>query len=167
MLTFGDNILLWRLHRSLSQEQLAVLSNIPRPNLSDIEKGKRDITLSTIRSLARALNVSPGTLADANPPKPDKWKNNLTRESMERIAGAAARGTSLKNPLEDFITVLLKEVLRCSLVSTQSRTKSLPLPGRSSNRAWLHLRALYPAETLESLIMRTKEHAELLWISDR
>ena len=71
MITFGDNILLWRLHRSLSQERLAALSDLPRPNLSDIEKGKRDVTLSTIRSLANALNVSPGTLVNAEPPKPE------------------------------------------------------------------------------------------------
>ncbi len=167
MLTFGDNILLWRLHRSLSQERLAALANLPRPNLSDIEKGKRDVTLSTVRSLANALNVSPGTLVNAEPPRPDQWKENLTRESMERIAAAAARGTYPKDPAERHISTLLKEVLHCSLQSVLLRKKHLPLPGRKSERAWLLLRALYPAVTLTSLIMRTLEHAELLWTSDK
>ncbi len=69
------------------------MSDVPRPNLSDIEKGKRDVILSTIRSLANALNVSPGTIVNAEPPKPEHWKEHVTRESMERIASSVARGT--------------------------------------------------------------------------
>ena len=167
MITFGDNILLWRLHRSLSQEQLAALSNLPRPNLSDIEKGKQDVTLSTIRSLANALKVSPGTLVNAEPPKPEQWKKDLTRESMERIANSVARGTYPGDPAERHISTLLKEVLHCSLQSVQTRKRHLPLPGRKSDRAWLLLRALYPAAILNSLIMRTLEHVEILWTSDK
>ena len=167
MITFGDNILLWRLHRSLSQERLAALADLPRPNLSDIEKGKRDVTLSTIRSLANALKVSPGTLVNAEPPKPEQWKKDLTRESMERIANSVARGTYPGDSGERHIAALLKEVLHCSLQSVQTLKRHLPLPGRKSDRAWLLLRALYPAEILNSLIMRTLEHAELLWISDK
>ena len=167
MITFGDNILLWRLHRSFSQERLAALSGLPRPNLSDIEKGKRDVTLSTIRSLANALKVSPGTLVNAEPPKPEQWKENLPRESMERIANSVARGIYPGDPVERHIAALLKEVLQCSLQSVQTRKRHLPLPGRKSDRAWLLLRALYTAEILNSLIMRTLEHAELLWTSGK
>jgi transcriptional regulator with XRE-family HTH domain len=167
MLTFGDNILLWRLHRSLSQERLATLSNLPRPNLSDIEKGKRDVTLSTIRSLANALRVSPGTLVNGEPPKPEQWKEDLTRGSMERIASSVARGTYPKDSAERHISILLKEVLHCSLQSLQTRKRHLPLPGKKGNRAWLLLRAMYPAETINSLIMRSLEHAEILWTSDK
>ena len=167
MLTFGDNVLLWRLHRSLSQERLAALSNLPRPNLSDIEKGKRDVTLFTIRSLANALKVSPGTLVNAESPKPEQWKENLTRVSMERIAKSVARATCLGDPAERHISTLLKEVLHCSLQAVQTRKRHLPLPCIRSDRAWLLLRALYPAETLNSLIRRTLEHAEILWTSDK
>ncbi|MEN8263754.1 MAG: helix-turn-helix transcriptional regulator [Nitrospirota bacterium] len=167
MLTFGDTILLWRLHRSFSQERLADLSNLPRPNLSDIEKGKRDVTLPTIRSLAIALNVSPGTLVNAEPPKPEQWKKDLTRESMERIANSVARGTYPGDSGERHIAALLKEVLHCNLQSVQTRRRHLPLPGRRSDRSWLLLRALYPAEILNSLIMRTLEHAEILWTSGK
>lgn len=167
MLTFGDNILLWRLRRSLSQERLAALAKIPRPNLSDIEKGKRDVTLSTIRSLAQALEVSPGTLVNGEPPTPEQWKENLTRESMERIASAVARGTYPKDSAERHISILVKEVLHCSLQYVQTRKKHLPLPGRKSNRAWLLLRAIYSAETINSLCMRSLEHAEIVWTSDK
>jgi len=167
MLSFGDTILLWRLHRSLSQERLAALSRLPRPNLSDIEKGKQDVTLPTIRSLANALGVSPGTLVNGEPPKPEQWKEDLTRESMERIANSVARGTYIKNSAESHISILLKEVLHCSLQAVRTRKRHLPLPGRKADRAWLLLRAMYPADIINSLIMRSLEHAEKLWTSDK
>jgi transcriptional regulator with XRE-family HTH domain len=160
MITFGENILLWRLHKSLSQEQLAVLSILPRPNLSDIEKGKRDVTLSTIRSLANALGVSPGTLVNGEPPKRKNWEGDFSRESMERIASSVAQGRLPKDPTERQIYRLLKEVLRCSLQCARARQRHLPLPTRRGDRAWLLLRVLCSAETVNSLIMRSLEHAE-------
>lgn len=161
MIAFGDNILLWRLHRSLSQERLATLAKLPRPNLSDIERGKRDVTLSTILSLANALKVEPGTLVNGEPPKPEKWKANLTREAMERIAESVARGIHPKDSSERHISVLLKEVLHCSLNSVKNRKRNFPLPGRKGERAWLLLKVMYPAETINSLIMRSLENAEI------
>ena len=107
MITFGENILLWRLHRSLSQEQLAALSNIPRPNLSDIEKGKRDVTLSTIRYLANALRVLPGTLVNGEPPEYKKCGGDLSREFMERVADSVASGKSPKDAEEHQLYELL------------------------------------------------------------
>jgi transcriptional regulator with XRE-family HTH domain len=162
MFAFGDNVFLWRLYRSLSQERLAVLANLPRPNLSDIERGKRDVTLSTILSLANALKISPGTLVNGEPPKPEKWKANLSRESMERIANSVAQRTYPKDPLEHHISVLLSEVLQCSLNSVKPHKRNLPLPGRKSERAWLLLQAMYSEETINSLLMRSLEHAEIL-----
>ncbi|UCH45504.1 MAG: helix-turn-helix transcriptional regulator [Nitrospiraceae bacterium] len=163
MIPFGDTILLWRRHRSLSQKQLADMAALPRPNLSDIEKGKRDVTLSTIRSLANALGVSPGTLANGEPPQHMNAKEKLSRKSMERIASAVARERPPRDPIEYNLYQLLRKVLRCSLRSAREPREYLPLPARKSDRAWLLLRALYPAETLNSLIVRSLEKAELQW----
>ena len=160
MITFGENILLWRLHRSLSQEQLAALSNIPRPNLSDIEKGKRDVTLSTIRYLAHALGVLPGILVNGEPPEYKKFKGDLSREFMEKIASSVARGKPPENQEERKLYQLLRGVLSSSLKCAQTTQKRLLLPTRKANQAWLQLRALYPPETVNSLIIRTREHAE-------
>lgn len=160
MITLGENILLWRLHKSLSQEQLAIKSGLPRPNLSDIEKGKRDVTLSTIRSLACALEVLPGTLVNGEPPKLKDWKGALSRETMERVASSVAKERPPKNPIEYQLYNLLNEVLRCGLQSTRAHQRYLPVPTRKATRAWLHLRALYSAETVNSLIVRSLEHAE-------
>ncbi len=160
MITFGENILLWRLHKSLSQEQLAALSGIPRPNISDIEKGKRNVTLSTIRLLANALGVLPGTLVNGEPPKRKNRGGNLSRDYMERVAGSVAQGKPPKDPTERQIYNLLKEVLNCGLKCARTRQRHLPLPTRKGNRAWLLLRALYSTETVNSLIVRSLEHAE-------
>ena len=167
MITFGDNVLLWRLHRFLSQEQLAVLANIPRPNLSDIERGKRSVTLSTIRSLANALDVLPGTLVNGEPPGSKNIKSDFTREAMERIARSVVQGVPPKDHSERKIYDLLNEVLQCGLQSAQTIQRSLPLPTRRSARAWLYLRALCSTETINSLIARSVEKAELKWIEDK
>ncbi len=160
MIPFGDNVLLWRLYRSLSQAQLSAMTGIPRPNLSDIENGKRDVTLNTILSLANALGVSPGNLVDGKSPEYEKRKESFTRESMERIAESVARGMPPKNSTEFQIYSLLRDVLRSSLQRIQTASKKLPLPTRRGNRAWLFLRTLYPAEIINSLIERSIEHAE-------
>jgi transcriptional regulator with XRE-family HTH domain len=167
MLSFGDTILLWRLSRSLSQAELADLSGLPRPNLSDIEKGKQDVTLSTIRSLATALKVSPGTLVNGAPPLPAEPADELTRASMERIARAASGGTPPENSTEQHTANLLRDVLRCRIQTLHTRKRHLSLPGRKANRSWILLRALYPAEVLSSLITKSVEHAEMLWTSDK
>ncbi len=160
MIAFGANILLWRLHRSLSQGQLAALSGIPRPNLSDIEKGKRDITLSTIRSLASALGVPPGTLVNGEPPGHKKRAGDFSREFMERIADSVARGRPPGDREEHRLYQLLREVLRSSLKCARAGQGLLPLPAGKSGLAWLRLRALYPPEIVNSLITRTRELAE-------
>ncbi|MHC4687216.1 MAG: helix-turn-helix domain-containing protein [Planctomycetota bacterium] len=160
MIPFGENTLLWRLHRSLSQEHLAALSGLPRPNLSDIEKGKRDVTLSTIRSIAKALDIPPGTLVNGEPPKDKNWDGDFSRESLERIASSVARGRPPRDPAERQMYRLLKEVLQCSLQCARSSDKRLPQPGRRADRAWLHVRALCSAETVNTLIERSLEHAE-------
>lgn len=167
MITFGDNILLWRLHKSFSQEQLASLSGIPRPNLSNIEKGKQDVTLSTIRALSNALEVSPGILVDGEAPKNKSWKKDFSRESMERIANSVAEGKSPKNRAERHICHLLKQVIYCRLQLFSESGKPLPLPGRNSARAWLLLHALFSKETVNSLIMRALEHAEKQWTDNK
>ena len=82
----------------MTQAELARASHIPRPNLSTIERGDRDVTLRTLRALALALDVTPGTLADGV--SPHQSSSPLRREAMERIAAAAVTGRPLANPRE-------------------------------------------------------------------
>src|SRR5438105_4386004 len=114
MNSFGQTVLLWRLERRLSQAQLAIKAKVPRPNLSAIEKGKREVSLKTIRSLAAALDVKPGILVDGVAPK--SWEGNeFSRSALERIARAAAGNHRLENPGERLLADRLKLVLHSRL----------------------------------------------------
>jgi DNA-binding XRE family transcriptional regulator len=48
---------LWREHRGLTQQELAKRTGISKPYLSQIETGKRQGTVETLRAVARALDV--------------------------------------------------------------------------------------------------------------
>lgn len=52
-----------RMHRGLTQAELAKSSGISRPYLTEIETGKKDGSMRALRALAEALDVSPGLLA--------------------------------------------------------------------------------------------------------
>jgi len=54
---FGQNVKKYRLKQNLSQEDLAELSGMHRTYISDIERGKRSISLKNIEKIANALNV--------------------------------------------------------------------------------------------------------------
>lgn len=56
---FGENLRNIRKSKKLSTEQLANLAEIELVQVNRIELGKTNPKLSTIRSLARALDISP------------------------------------------------------------------------------------------------------------
>lgn len=60
----GQRIREWRLRRELSQAEVACIAGITQASLSNYETGKRDLPLSTLLGVARALNVSVGDLLD-------------------------------------------------------------------------------------------------------
>ena len=55
---FGRRILHFRRLRRLSQEELADLAEMHRTYISQIEAGKRNISLKNINKLASALKIS-------------------------------------------------------------------------------------------------------------
>lgn len=61
---FGKKIKLLREERKYSIEYLANIANIDRTYISDIEKGKRNVSLLIIEKLATALNVTIKDLFD-------------------------------------------------------------------------------------------------------
>src|SRR5689334_10635566 len=107
MLPFGRCLLLWRLHQGMSQAALAQKTGLPQPNLSDMERGERDLSLRTLRSLAQALGIKPGLLADGIGPE---GSTALSRVQLERIAQAAVEGNALSDPSEDRLARSLRVV---------------------------------------------------------
>ncbi len=56
-IAFGVKLKYWRLKRGFTQEQLANKLSVAAHYISDIETGRRNITLQTIGRLAKALNL--------------------------------------------------------------------------------------------------------------
>ena len=59
---FGLRVREMRLQKNVSQEDLAHSAEIDRTYLQSIEKGKRNVSISTIEKISKALNVSMETL---------------------------------------------------------------------------------------------------------
>lgn len=55
---FGHTVRVLRQKKQLSQEELADLCELHRTYISDIELGKRNISLTNINRVAGALNIS-------------------------------------------------------------------------------------------------------------
>ncbi|WP_283788877.1 helix-turn-helix domain-containing protein [Bermanella sp. WJH001] len=58
------NIRILRLQKGLSQEDLAELSGYHRTYIGSVERGERNITLTTLESLASTLNIEPSKLLE-------------------------------------------------------------------------------------------------------
>lgn len=54
----GSKIKKLREDKGLSLRKLAAVADIKHPQLFDIENGKRDLRLSTLLKVARAMNIS-------------------------------------------------------------------------------------------------------------
>jgi len=152
MTPFGQNVLLWRIHRGFTQEGLAQRAGITRPNLSAVEKGKREVSLTTLRALAWALDVSPGTLVDGIGPG-SAQAHVFSRQALERIADAVWKGIPLKSDPEEKLAGLLEPLLH--------PRKNLGRGRRSSERAWLKLKSIYSARTIQTLIERVRDREQL------
>ena len=61
---FGKSLRKRRLAKLLTQEALALESNLSRAYISDIEMGKKDPSLFTVFKLANALRLKPCVLID-------------------------------------------------------------------------------------------------------
>ena len=157
MIPFGQAVLLWRLKRGLTQEELAKRAGVPRPNLSAIERGQREVSLRTVRALAVALDVRPGVLVDGIVPQEETGR--LSREAMERIADAVVRNAPLAEPKEQALADQLKYLVGSRLRAAGPVTKGVVRLSRVSDRAWLSL-SRYPEAVIESLVARILERGK-------
>jgi len=143
-------VLAWRLARGMTQAHLAHAARIPRPNLSAIERGDREVTLKTLRALALALDLRPGVLADGIPPV--AANTPLSRARLERIARAAARGDQAADPREAALAGHLRQAL-----SARIGAGAKGRPGRTlaaADRAYFLLRTSESSATVSSLVDR-------------
>lgn len=157
MAPFGETVLLWRLQRGLTQGDLARRAGVPRPNLSAIERGQREVSLKTVRALALALDVRPGVLVDGIAPE-EEGAGELSREAMERIADAVVGKRVLPEAREQALADQLKRLVRSRLRAAGPMAKGAARLSRGSDRAWLSLSG-YPQAVIESLVSRILERS--------
>ena len=150
---FGETVLLWRLRRGLTQDELARRARVPRPNLSAIERGRREVSLRTIRALALALDVRPGVLVDGIAPEEAA---PLSREAMERIADAVVRKRPVTDANEQALVEQITHLVGSRLRASQAGRRGGARLGRRSDRAWLSL-APYSPVVIQSLVNRIVE----------
>jgi transcriptional regulator with XRE-family HTH domain len=66
LLEFGLHLKKLRLARGLSQEQLGLIADLDRTYISGIERGVRNVSLSNIFRIAKALGVATAELFSAD-----------------------------------------------------------------------------------------------------
>ena len=57
--TLSKNIKKFRKERGLSQEGLASIADLHRTYIGSVERGERNITISSLERIAEALNIDP------------------------------------------------------------------------------------------------------------
>ena len=144
----GEKIYSVRLAKGLTQSDVVRQTGVPQPNLSNIEKGKQGITLTTLLKLADALGVAPGELLTPLTPRTEK-PNTLTRSRVEKIAKAAVHTDIKLRPAEQTIANDLRIVV--------------PIPGKKTPgkkqayRAWLALKQTLTDTELKICIDRVRD----------
>ena len=161
MPAIGRTVYLWRNERKLTQDQLARAAGISRPNLSDLERGKRELSLKSLRRLSSALQITPGTLVDGVSPLAVKGSTRFDRRSLDRIADAVF-GKKKVTDQEGRVAELLK-VLSHSRLSVAMKTKPRPIGKRRVNAAWAQFKSGLPREIGQALLQRIEDRERLRW----
>ena len=80
--TIGWNLRRLRVAKGLSQERLALESEIDRSYVGRVERGKENVTVSTLEAFAKALEVDVSTLFA--PVDPDAQKPAALQSGRKR-----------------------------------------------------------------------------------
>lgn len=155
MTTIALNLCLWRAAKGLSQVELARKAGIPRPNLSAIEKNRRDLTLSTLDKLARALEIAPEEIF--HPPR--IGGERLDRHTLDAVARAIVSGKRDLRPehnaLADEVALLLRNRLEAHGARGVRRLKRLRRPQLEDR---LRCNARYGRDLVDQLLNRTEKY---------
>lgn len=150
MLSIGKTVYLWRSERGLTQDQLARATGIPRPNLSNLERGKQELSLKSLRRLAVILRVTPGTLADGIPPLALEGPLAFSRQELDRIADAAFEDKKLRGRQAEVVGLL-------KILASNRISKKLHSGKKRVSAAWLQFKSALSRETANALIQRIED----------
>ena len=154
-------LLLWRLQRGLTQQALAAKARVPRSNLSAIERGKREVSLRTLRMLALALDVRPGMLADGmGPGEREPSAGSWPRERLEQVADAVVSHAPIRDVHERALGDALRAVVEPRALVSAGRRRPSHLSRRGRDAAWLAVNAACPPEVIKSLLQRIADRQQ-------
>jgi transcriptional regulator with XRE-family HTH domain len=165
MIPFGRCLYLWRKDRGMSQAALAQKAGVPQPNLSDMERGEREVSLRTLRALALALDIPAGILADGVGPETPK-PLTLSRDRLERIAYAVSQGKLPADPQERELAQGAAHLMKARLRAAGHPVKNLSPKGAQRNQGPSLSMAQYRPEEIQSLVERISEKAAIHGPSD-
>lgn len=144
MLPIGQALYLARISKKVTQAELARRAQIPQPNISNIEKGKRDVTVSTLLRICAALHISPAGLFEEKKPTIP-----MRRHSLERIAKSVFNPQVRLSGEERNVAGLLRKQLPPKAYSYLNR--------REVYQTWLELRSRFSDEEIRALFERVED----------
>lgn len=146
MIPTGPQIYFRRLAGGFTQDELARKAGIPQSNLSNIEKGKRDLTLTTLRKIAYGLGIPIREFFES---ELESKETNLTRPRMEKIAKAIAGVPSSLNQEDQRIVELFREIL--------PKKKSRGVSLKKMYASWLALKRRFSSSEINAIYQRVEE----------
>ncbi len=149
MLNPGIKIYECRSRKGWTQAELAQKIGIAQANLSNIEKGKRDLTVSTLLRVAAALEVRPAKLLEERPPR-KTFK--LTRPQIEALAKTVVDPKSKTTSQIRSLAGLFRDLLP----ETGARVSS-----QKSQWVWTELRQRFSSEEIRGICQRIRALMEL------
>ncbi len=145
----GQKLYAIRIAKGITQARLVERSGIPQARISEIEKGKRDLTVSTLLRLCRALDIEPARVFEKD--VPSFTKELFTRDRLERIAKVVWDPSLAKSDAERKTAHLLSQI-----IPLDSHKKSR----RSIYAAWSSLKASYSESEIKSLVERVRDEEQ-------
>lgn len=150
MVPIGHQIYKKRLERGMTQAELAQKAGIPQPNLSNIEKGRQDITISTLRRIAYGLGVEIADFFQKAVRIKNKRYLSLSRSFLERMACAIATNEKANLSRKEQRVARLFQGLIPELRKGRLKFKKM-------NQNWLELKMELDPSAIGSVVNRVRE----------
>ncbi len=107
MLPIGYHVTILRKKKGMTQARLAQQSGIPQPNLSRIETGEQDPTVSTLLRICQALNVPAAEFFKGFEMLPVRFTRTSVERMARRIAGVPVQLSREEKKIADLAQDLI------------------------------------------------------------
>ncbi|MDK9866735.1 helix-turn-helix domain-containing protein [Staphylococcus sp. IPLA37010] len=111
-MNIGDNIKKIRKEKGLKQTDFATQLNISQSYLSDLENGRKNISIDTAKQIADKLNVTIGYLTSGNKMYSDLTDDEKKNEILKFKNMSSSENTSREETLKNNLLELIKSDLQ-------------------------------------------------------